>query len=191
MRNRIKPENIEGNFKKLCECGKCDIMIWHIDDHYRIKNFEHGHNGVFNTVKEYRKCEACDTDTTVKNTWCKHDGHWLCGNCYTRYVRNPAFSKQYAMKNNPRRVRFGNKRVIIIKTIDLKSPRKGTCQICGKVGRTNIHHKQYHNEDPLKDTIELCVSCHTKESWKLGQITKQMVGAKKKGLLLYDGGNST
>lgn len=52
-------------------------------------------------------------------------------------------------------------------------PRTGVCSNCKrKVGegikQTAMHHLQYHPEDPLKDTVELCPSCHDKESWRLG-----------------------
>lgn len=47
-------------------------------------------------------------------------------------------------------------------------PRKGICSKCGAVKGidckiTHMHHLEYHPEDPLKDTIELCSSCHKKE----------------------------
>jgi hypothetical protein len=68
-----------------------------------------------------------------------------------------------------------------------EKPRKGKCEWCGKrVGDmyfggkrrnklmileyTQIHHIVYHDDDPLKDTVELCSSCHTKEGLRLGQL---------------------
>ena len=33
-----------------------------------------------------------------------------------------------------------------------------------------MHHIKYHDDDPLKDTVELCVSCHNKEGFRLGQL---------------------
>ena len=49
--------------------------------------------------------------------------------------------------------------------------------MCGKrvgqgIKRTHIHHIEYHDEDPFKSTVELCVSCHDKEGRRLGQIRK-------------------
>lgn len=42
-----------------------------------------------------------------------------------------------------------------------ENPRKGICFNCGKEPkRTEIHHMEYHDEDPLKDAIELCDHCH-------------------------------
>jgi hypothetical protein len=32
-----------------------------------------------------------------------------------------------------------------------------------------MHHMEYHPEDPLKDTIELCVGCHIRRHTKINQ----------------------
>lgn len=47
----------------------------------------------------------------------------------------------------------------------------------GKISiiETQMHHfAEYHEDDPLKDTIEICQQCHAKESWRLGQISKKL-----------------
>ncbi len=54
-----------------------------------------------------------------------------------------------------------------------KDPRTGICNLCRAVlGEVNaqrdktyrrghhIHHESYHDDNPLKDTIEFCPSCH-------------------------------
>ena len=54
------------------------------------------------------------------------------------------------------------------KTIALHhNPRTGVCKICGRMkGKnlqtTHMHHFEYHEDDPLRATIEVCVSCHKK-----------------------------
>jgi len=50
------------------------------------------------------------------------------------------------------------------KTIILDfEPRIGICSKCGKNDeRTALHHMSYDDEDPLKNTIEVCVGCHNK-----------------------------
>ena len=62
-----------------------------------------------------------------------------------------------------------------------KNPRAGVCKWCGrkngdiyinKKGKpcivlTGIHHIQYHDDDPLKDTIELCQKCHGGETKRI------------------------
>lgn len=56
---------------------------------------------------------------------------------------------------------------------------KKVCIICGKkpsdeyinykgekgiIELTHLHHIEYHEDDPLKDAIEICVSCHHRKS---------------------------
>jgi hypothetical protein len=43
--------------------------------------------------------------------------------------------------------------------------RIGVCNLCRAVASfdcalTQMHHVQYHDDDPLRDTIEVCPSCH-------------------------------
>ena len=38
----------------------------------------------------------------------------------------------------------------------------GICAKCGSKKGTHLHHIVYHDDDPLKDTLELCPSCHGK-----------------------------
>jgi hypothetical protein len=54
------------------------------------------------------------------------------------------------------------------KTIQLDfEPRKGICSDCGiRDEHTHLHHINYHDDDPLKDTIELCRFCHAKQHRK-------------------------
>ncbi len=40
------------------------------------------------------------------------------------------------------------------------NPRKGKCLWCGKEGKTVLHHEKYHDDEPLKDTVEICQKCH-------------------------------
>lgn len=83
-----------------------------------------------------------------------------------RLEYNRIYSAEYRIKNreivlekkkdlDKRRILFKNKRVAVD-----TNPRTGKCFNCGKIGLTNLHHTTYHEEDPLKDTIELCVGCH-------------------------------
>jgi len=109
-----------------------------------------------------RICLNCSSKTTrihkTKNGtpyehWAKYKDGFICNRCYEKLINRP--------KRNARLLRW----TPIDKQIPLKvNPRKGICQICGKVGKTNIHHfAEYHDDDPLKDTIELCVPCHNKQ----------------------------
>ena len=96
-----------------------------------------------------------------------------CNKCYHEKwrLKNPNKVKELNKKwnpiNNHRRIVFKDK-IVYVKN----NPRKGICTKClRKIGegikRTVIHHIQYHKEDPLKDTIELCNSCHNKIHWRL------------------------
>jgi len=131
-------------------------------------------------ITDKRICSACDSTTTVirktklgtlYECWRYHDGFVLCERCYCRYIDNPKNNPRNNKKWNPinkyRRIRFKDK-VVSLK----KNPREGICKLCGKkkgidCKKTNMHHLEYHEDDPLKDTIEICVSCHTKESWRI------------------------
>lgn len=62
-----------------------------------------------------------------------------------------------------------------------ENPRKGICKKClRKVGhgikRTQMHHLKYHDNDPLKDTIELCVRCHNKVHHRRYRLYKNKPG---------------
>lgn len=55
--------------------------------------------------------------------------------------------------------------VIVYKGKTLTFPfnvKNGLCSNCGREGYTQLHHIKYHDEDPLKDTVELCAHCHGK-----------------------------
>jgi len=114
-----------------------------------------------------RICYACGSQKTFID---KFGEHWvinkgtnlvLCQRCYGRHV--------YAPIHNRKKLYFKP----LKKEIWLKEcPRTGICSWCGKEGRTEMHHIEYHIEDVLKDTIELCTPCHNKESARLGQTNR-------------------
>jgi hypothetical protein len=118
-----------------------------------------------------KQCAACDSTTTQIHSngypqWRDHDGECMCHNCYTRYVWSPILNKKW----NPRRLVYKGKTVLLS-----ENPRKGKCKKCGKkighgVKITQMHHKEYHDEDVLKDSIELCASCHGKVSQGVLQV---------------------
>lgn len=95
-----------------------------------------------------------------------------------KLIHNPKWSERMKIRyrntpkeifkiRNRRKLKFKDKRISV-----KESPRKGVCSWCGAVKgidckRTNIHHIEYHDDDPLRDTVELCVSCHTTEHKKI------------------------
>jgi len=67
------------------------------------------------------------------------------------------------------------------KYIVIKNPRIGVCNLCRAVKgfdckRTQMHHDNdiYNINNPIKNTIELCVICHNK--------TKNVFGHNKKSV---------
>jgi len=132
------------------------------------------------TNKLDRICAACDSTTTKMEKgkwphWYKWDDVFLCHKCYDKYVwspiASPAKNKKWNPIHNPiyqpRRICFKDKRIML-----KENPRKGICQWCGRKGATDIHHIEYHEDDPLKDAIELCDSCHRVETTRLEQLVK-------------------
>jgi hypothetical protein len=101
--------------------------------------------------------------------WYKYEHDYICSICYARL-----FNPTYYDNNKTRLIeksRKNQERILCFKGKDVylkENPRKGVCELCGAVKgidcqRTSRHHIRYHPEDPLKDTIELCNSCHRKE----------------------------
>ena len=130
---------------------------------------------------KYRNCCICRLTTSYKDKngyeqWRLHNTKWYCKKCYYRVIVNPVRNKI----NAPRRIVFQDTRILLS-----NNPRKGVCEKCGiKLGdeyinakgkikilkKTDMHHMEYHDDDPLKDAIEICPSCHFKETWRLRRL---------------------
>lgn len=92
---------------------------------------------------------------------------------YKDPVKRETCQLRYERKRSKQFIKFKGRRLYI-----RFDPKIGVCNLCRAVipfdsPMTNIHHDQgiYYENDPLKNTIEICVGCHTKESIKLGQIS--------------------
>jgi hypothetical protein len=89
-----------------------------------------------------------------------------------------ATHKEEYFSKNQERISDHNKKSVLYKRekICLEfNPRKGVCVNCGrKVGvsikRTN--YENYHDDDILKDTIELCIRYHKREHARLNAVAK-------------------
>jgi len=93
-----------------------------------------------------RFCSNCGSN--------RYHAKGYCNKCYCKLITNP----KWRSINNKRRIKFKGKHILL-----KENPRTGVCSLCNHHGRTNTHHfAEYHDDDPLKDTIELCVSCHHK-----------------------------
>jgi hypothetical protein len=115
--------------------------------------------------------------------WNRYEGKHCCRKCYNRLFTNPKYNPQTRLRWS----KILGKRQILFKkkSIRLKfNPRTGQCSQCkkkvgdefvncyskvAKMKRTAMHHINYDNDNPLENAIELCASCHAKESWRLGQ----------------------
>ena len=119
-----------------------------------------------------RTCSECGSDKTHLKfgkwpNWYKYKGDFICHKCWSKLINHPKWNPIVSVK----RLVFKNKR------LNLKeNPRIGICNYCCAVVGINCkktvmhHYAEYDEDNPLKDTVELCASCHMKESWKLGQL---------------------
>jgi hypothetical protein len=110
-----------------------------------------------------------DKKEYMKNYYREHLDYFKEHNKRTHKKWNKIHNKINNPIYQPRRIVFKDKRISI-----KEDPRYGICQLCGAVRgmdckQTQMHHLQYHEEDPLKDTIEVCVKCH-KRQHKIGRI---------------------
>ena len=131
-------------------------------------------------------------DKNGHECWLRHGDGLICHKCYNKLINNPKRTKECIKEYNDKRPKGFNKKYndkrpsgfnrkydIIRNKLKLRfkglqivlkeKPRTGYCSICknnifdGSCKRTNIHHLEYHDGDPMKDTIELCNSCHRKQ----------------------------
>jgi len=81
------------------------------------------------------------------------------------YKKNPSVRNRYSS----RRLKFKGKSIML-----KDNPRKGICFLCLRTDlQTQIHHyAEYDYTDPLKNTIELCASCHNHIGYRLGHIQR-------------------
>jgi hypothetical protein len=106
---------------------------------------------------------------------------YLCHKCYCKIVANPKITPEkrriHHQKYGPRRITYQNCRVYLSQNF-----RTGQCNHCHKkigdeyinsrgkmaiIRKTDLHHLEYHDDDITQDTLELCVSCHIKETRRL------------------------
>jgi len=133
------------------------------------------------TVEDKRVCAVCGLDKTyIRNTgqpiWFtnKPTNLFICAKCHKKYFW---IRKQPQIKTKES-IRLTNQKQILFRHKHTRvgyNPRIGICSWCNrKIGdvyvnsagkkttlkQTAMHHVEYHDDDPLKDTIELCNPCH-------------------------------
>lgn len=128
-----------------------------------------------------RICAHCGNNTTYKTPrgkedWFDIEGKPWCKSCYFKVFEYPKKKVKWGSIHSHRRVGFkGSSKSV------KENPRIGFCNICKKwvgeeyinrfgqktpITKTDMHHINYHEDNPLKDTLELCSSCHAKISKK-------------------------
>lgn len=171
--------------KKLCECG-CGEFIG------VFNKFKKGHN--IRRIRPYPEytsdeivtCRICKSDKTFLRKRKKANGEtylkpdWynvdrenklaVCSNCYNMKINSEYYKHKYKSK-----IKYKG-RYIYLK----HEPRVGVCNWCRKVAPfdtpyTELHHdeRMYNDSNPLENTIELCKTCHQKEKYRLGELSRR------------------
>jgi ribosomal protein S27AE len=120
-----------------------------------------------------RFCSRCSSDKTFPN-WHKDKefAGFMCGKCYTRFVTNPKWKHiKYESQFNFRGKSHVSEQPIRIGVCNWCRAVKGQINAqCNKIcNRTHRHHESYHEDDLLKDSIEICNKCHNIPS-RVGKI---------------------
>lgn len=125
------------------------------------------------------ECYSCgNSKTRIRSNgypeWIfNHDFHnnVLCRKCFDKLVWSPIKNPISNAKWQANRILYKGRRILL-----KLPPRKGVCSSCGRtvssgaINQTQIHHDNYHDNDVLKDTRELCVKCHQKFHFENGNI---------------------
>jgi ferredoxin len=114
-----------------------------------------------NILATKRVCYYCGSDKTWHNKWLINWGtsYFLCTRCYSRLFLHP--------KYNGRRFKYKG-----VDRLGLNC-RSGRCSWCtnniydGSCKETQWHHLKYDDNKPQAHRIELCASCHRKETIRL------------------------
>ena len=123
-----------------------------------------------------RKCFNCGSNQTRTafhssdkhpyKVWRRIKGEWHCHNCYCKLTTTPERQKQ----KNANRFKYKGK---YVRTQEILRKRTGKCSRCpnnifdGSCEYTQFHHiGEYVDDDPMANTVELCLSCHSKETYK-------------------------
>lgn len=141
-----------------------------------------------------RSCSVCgSTKTKMEYKILKKSGiirkypNWcrgMCMDCYNKLISN----SKHRPIDNPKRIRFKDKRVML-----KQLPRVGVCCTCravvGQINaqlgilcrRTDMNHFQYHEDDPLKDTLEQCNPCHRRYHRQLREEVAVRAPTRRRG----------
>lgn len=145
-------------------CIKCGSSTTYIDP----KGYERW--GHLNKDKSKPLCKKCSAKEYGKN-----NPEIIYRNTRGWEKRNPnkvRLMRQRTAKKHPEtRYRVNHRRMLFKNKIVMldENPRTGVCSECGKsvhkgeIKKTDMHHEQYIDSNPLKETKELCVPCHNRK----------------------------
>jgi hypothetical protein len=163
-----------------CGCG-CQNTRPKYDKKGRERKLINGHRKIFDL--KYYFCVNCGSTKTQERRVKRKDGtftihrDWrvvgknmlMCLSCYKKIFRREHFRRL-----GKERFRFKGVNIQI-----KHQPRIEVCNCCRgvvpfDVYRTMLHHEYYDDSDKIKHTIEVCLSCHNKITWELGQFKKKL-----------------
>ena len=116
-------------------------------------------------------CNNCNSNKSYVNKHGNEEWRWYNNKIYCKKCANKLFmNPKYHPLNSKNRFMFKDKEIWIG-----FNPRTGICNWCRAVvgidcKKTELHHELYDESNTLANTIELCTSCHKKESWRLWRI---------------------
>lgn len=117
-------------------------------------------------------CYSCGDNPIPKKRYRNYDNdnNILCRKCWLHLIWGPNRNPIERHKEQEGLFHFRNTRFWFKKKM-----RTGRCSKCNNIighgcKNTNLHHWVYIIIFPWFGMEEICVSCHTTESWKLGQI---------------------
>lgn len=135
--------------------------------------------------------------STGKPHWLLFENQWVCKSCYGKLIQTPNIDPQkrkyYNDKRTKEQIQEDNQRRFLFKNKISRAkekPRKGVCEWCDKnigdtyinhlgkidiIEKTHLHHIRYNYNDKLKDTVELCHSCHMIETNRLRNIQRKII----------------
>lgn len=122
-------------------------------------------SAILNMLHSPKVCTCCDSVETyirpngLEQWYNDGNGGRLCHKCYKKNIEYP--DRGY------RRLRFKDRRIVLDVAL-----RIGVCNWCRAVvpfdcKLTHMHHERYNPDNPKEGTIEVCITCHHKETHRL------------------------
>ena len=159
-------------------CSVCGLEAWTYED---LEQFRKAKRSLYGRAN---KCKPCYNKLQDPDGFYRKGGkHYEATLSRIRrwQKKHPEKVREYNRTSKLKRILFKNKEIILD-----HNPRTNVCSICGRrypeglKQRTAMHHEKYDENHPLKHTIEVCHSCHTKIHMK----TREPLDRDEKGRFL-------